>query len=121
MKFALSRNELKEIRSVAAAIDYGLLPDRCFGWTRVSKRTPVYRKGDLILKNPNFILNDKTPIKFRVPTIKIRHDWVVQPYCQKIRTKLAATILRKQMGNLMCDLHAQNVGWYKGKPVMFDW
>lgn len=92
-------------------------------WKRIYERTIVYRnktKG-LIVKSPNFILNPNTPLKVRVPTIDLGDNWFVQPFVKKVDTKLAVELIREQLGKVHCDLHRWNVGWYDGKPVLFDW
>jgi hypothetical protein len=50
----------------------------------------------------------------------------VQPIVKKTRLKEAVGVLARQLAPYIAkgyapDLHAQNVGWYKNKPLMFDW
>ena len=125
MPFRLSRTDLKELRRVAEALDYQVdppYPKRFAGWVRICDRTVVYKKGNVIIKAPNFILNQNTPLQVRVPTIKLDYQWVAQPVVKKVNTKLAMELISKQLRkNHGCDLHRWNVGWYDGEPVMFDW
>lgn len=127
MPFKLSKTELKELRKIAEAIDYEVnppYPNRFGEWVRISQRASVYKnkKRGLVVKRPNFIYSPMTPLKVRVPTIKLdKFGWVVQPFVARINTKRACALIRKQLGNFVSDLHHLNVGWYKGKPVMFDW
>lgn len=94
-----------------------------YKFLRICKRVPVYRCNalGLILKKPAFIMNPKTPQHVRVPTVKMSEGWVVQPVVKKVDRKKAVMLIRKKLGDISCDLHHLNVGWYKGKPVMFDW
>lgn len=86
-----------------------------------------YHRGlGLIVKRPAYILEDRIPSHLKVPTINLRNGWVVQPIVKKTRLKEAVKRLEKQLKpyrekGMFPDLHAQNVGWYKGKPLMFDW
>jgi hypothetical protein len=124
MPFKLSKIDRQALRDIAEDIDELGDPKRFAGWIRICERVPVYLNKErlLVLKQPHFILNPRTPLKFRVPTIKIDDcGWVAQPYCEKYRLKEAVQILRKQLGEIGYDIHHLNVGWYMGKPVMFDW
>jgi hypothetical protein len=80
----------------------------------------------IVLKNPKFILERRTPLKFRVPTINLGDGWVVQPIVRKTELSEALKSLKKDLKpylkrGLFPDIHRGNVGWYEGKPVMFDW
>lgn len=124
MLFKLSRTDRQELRQIAEDIDEIGDPNRFGHWVRICQRTPVYldKERFLVLKQPRFIYNSRTPLKFRAPTIKIDDcGWVAQPYCEKYRLKEAVQILRKHLGEFGYDIHHLNVGWYLGKPVMFDW
>jgi hypothetical protein len=84
------------------------------------------KKLGLVIKKPVFILEHRTPAKFRVPTYHIKDDYVVQPLVSKKNLGPAVRKLRKQMKpylkkGIFPDLHVGNVGWYNGKPLMFDW
>lgn len=89
----------------------------------ICKRVPVYKskKLNLILKRPALILNEKTPKSVRIPTIEINGLWVVQPIANLENNHGALAILTAVKGLGESDLHLGNVGWYDGKPVMFDW
>lgn len=98
------------------------------------KATSTYRNMDayynrglgIIVKRPAFIMEPRTPSFLCVPTTKLRRGWVVQPIVQKTRLKEAVGVLEQQLKpyrdmGYAPDLHAQNVGWYKNKPLMYDW
>ena len=92
MPFKLSRSDLQAFRGDASDLDDLSCPGRFTQWKRICNRTPVYRDTEryLVLKRVNFILNPWTPLKVRVPTIKLdEYGWVVQPYCEKYRLKEA--------------------------------
>lgn len=83
-----------------------------------------HRELGIILKRPALILEPQTPPILCVPTVKLARGWVVQPIVKKTRLKEAVERLRRQLKkypNIYPDLHTQNVGWYKNKPLMFDW
>jgi hypothetical protein len=124
MPFKLSRTDRQELRDTTADIDELGDPKRFGRWVRICERVPVYldKERFLVIKQPRLIYNPRTPLKFRVPTIKIDdYGWVAQPYCEKYRLKEAVEILRKKLGDGWYDIHHLNVGWYLGKPVLFDW
>ena len=86
-----------------------------------------YHRGlGIVVKRPSLILEPRTPSFLCVPTTKLRRGWVVQPIVKKTRLKEAVGVLLRQLAPYIAkgyapDLHAQNVGWYKNKPLMFDW
>jgi len=124
MPFKPSRTDLQDFRDIAEILDEDN-PTVYADWYRMSPRVPAYRNKEryLVIKRANFILNPWTPLKVRVPTIKLdEYGWVVQPYCERYRLKEAVQLIRKHLSkNHGTDLHCGNVGWYMGKPVMFDW
>ena len=82
------------------------------------------KKLGLVIKQPTFILDDKTPDHVRVPTIKLDDGWVVQPIVKKVNLKLACDKLKEQLVNYKTgypDIHCGNAGWHRGSPVLFDW
>lgn len=98
------------------------------------KATSTYRdlqvyynkKLGIVVKRPAWILDPHTPSFLCVPTVKLQRGWVVQPIVKKTRLKEAVRLLEKQLKpyrkqGYCPDLHAQNVGWYKNKPLMYDW
>jgi hypothetical protein len=129
MVFAPSATELKEFQRVARHVDADPnILNEVGPWKRICQRADVYRdaKRGYIIKCPNYINNPDTPIAVRVPTINIGvGDWVAQPVVKKVDRKRAVDLLRAQLGDVVCDLHHLNVGWYEenGKlvPKMFDW
>lgn len=83
-------------------------------------------KLGVVIKKPACILDKYTPKKFRVPTYELIDGFVVQPLVSKKHLALAVDIIREDMQPYFKrdgfpDLHVGNVGWYKGKPLMFDW
>lgn len=83
-------------------------------------------KLGIIVKHPACILEPRIPSYLKAPTINLRDGWVVQPILKKTRLKLAVKRLEKQLKpyrkqGMTPDLHTGNVGWYKNKPLMFDW
>jgi len=128
MNFKLSRYDREELYDIATFLACG---GKIKGW---KKFTSTYRRLrafynprlGLVVKSPNCILDEDTPRAVRVPTLVLAGDWVVQPIVKKVKLRKAVDILRKRMASayrngVFPDLHCQNVGWYKGKPVMFDW
>lgn len=101
------------------------------GWhtyKRSGKNLDAYynKKLGVVIKFQNFILDSRTPNKFKVPTYKLDEHYVVQPIVVKKNLALAVSKLRAKLKphlkrGIFPDLHVGNVGWYKGKPLMFDW
>mgnify|MGYP003341120851 FL=1 len=85
------------------------------------------KKLGIVIKHQHFILETRTPKEFRVPTFKLDNGgYVAQPIVEKKNLALAVSKLREKLKphlkrGIFPDLHVGNVGWYKGKPLMFDW
>jgi hypothetical protein len=123
--------------SKAVLLDYNDVLDllhageRVKGWGTFKRRgnhLDAYynKKLGVVIKHQNFILDEKTPRKFRVPTYSLDQEYVIQPIVEKKNLALAVSILREKIKpylkrGIFPDLHVGNVGWYKGKPLMFDW
>ena len=101
------------------------------GWKRYKS---TYRQMDafyheglgVVLKNPRFIMEPRTPLILRVPTISLGEGWVVQPIALKTNLKAAVEQIRTQLEphlarGIFPDIHTGNVGWVDGKPLLFDW
>lgn len=101
------------------------------GWKRFKskcrKMNAFYHDGmGVVLKKPAFILEHRTPLFLRVPTLKLGGGWVIQPLAVKKDLKLAVDSIRKELRpyiarGIFPDIHKGNVGWVDGKPLMFDW
>jgi hypothetical protein len=101
------------------------------GWKRFKS---TYREMDafyhdglgIVLKKPAYIMEHRTPLFLRVPTIKLGDGWVVQPFAKKTNLKIAVNKIQKQLEPYLArgifpDIHKGNVGWVNDKPLMFDW
>lgn len=99
------------------------------GWQQFKS---TYRQMDafynkrlgVVLKRPRFIMESRTPRHLRVPTINLGDGWVLQPLVKKTRLKEAVRQIRTELNNypkIKPDIHVGNVGWFDGKPLMFDW
>jgi len=99
------------------------------GWSRF---TSTYRQMDayynkafgMVVKRPKFILDKRTPKHLRAPTVSLGDGWVIQPFVKKTNLKAAVNQIRaelKKYPSIKPDVHVGNVGWYDGKPVLFDW
>ena len=126
--FKLSSLERKHLRlCVRDLSDNMQLPK----WYRyISKRRKMlcfYNKEmGVVLKKPAFILEHRTPLVFRAPTIDLGDGWVCQPILEKKRLKLAYNKLYKELKpyikrGIYPDIHIGNIGWYNNKPLLFDW
>lgn len=126
--FKLNKNQIRHLNEVA---DELVNEFKVAGWKRFKS---TYRNIDafynkelgLVIKCPAMILEPRTPLSVRVPTVSLGDGWVAQPLVVKTRLKAAKEALRGKLKPLLkagfCpDLHVGNVGWYEGKPVMFDW
>lgn len=96
---------------------------RVGGWRLISKNHTAFKNKELgvVIKSPNCILNPWTPLRVRVPTVKLGYGWVLQPIVDRTNTALAMRLLKAELKDRYCDLHLANVGWWDGKPVMHDW
>jgi hypothetical protein len=101
------------------------------GWRRIqstSRHMDVFFNDGLgvVLKHPKFILEHRTPSFLRIPTVKLGDGWVVQPKARRTDLKAAVDQIRTHLEPYLAkgifpDIHHGNVGWYNGKPLMFDW
>lgn len=84
-----------------------------------------YHEGlGVVLKRPKFIMETRTPLILRVPTICLGDGWVVQPIARKTNLKAAVEQIKKKLekfSGIFPDIHTGNVGWIDNKPLMFDW
>lgn len=121
-----NNTELSYYKSIVAIFENNSKPT---GWRRFSSKVremdAFYNiKKCVVVKRPAWILEPNTPSELCVPTFQLGDGWVVQPLVKKIRLKKAVDILQKEINkypNLFPDLHVHNVGWYKNKPLMYDW
>lgn len=136
-EFTIDRALRKGLRQLAAEVDAtepGQEPEvlqlklgtgRALRFIRIAHHCSAYKctKLDIVLKQPSYIKNNRTPKRIRVPTIKLNDtDWVAQPVVDLKRNIAARTeILRQLPDDFHGDLHGGNVGWWKGKAVAFDW
>lgn len=84
------------------------------------------KKLGVVVKKQNFILDDRTPMDVRVPTLDLKNGWVIQPFVKKVRLKEACDIIKEKLNRcyhegVFPDLHTGNVGWLGNEPKMFDW
>jgi len=77
----------------------------------------------LVVKR-TYIVEPRTPLHIRIPSIYLKDGWVLQPIARRDKTKRAMQIIRKKLKkhpNIYPDIHSGNVGWYKNRAVLFDW
>ncbi len=110
-------------------IDDLLVGKQVKGWKKYASR---YRNLDafynkkvgLVVKLPACIIEHRTPEELRIPTTNLGDGWVSQPIALKTNLRAACEAIRKKLKNhpgIFPDVHTGNVGWYNGKPVLFDW
>lgn len=104
-----------------------------FGFRLLVPRAEVYVKSawKMVVKRGNLIykMDEKNPLfRFIVPTEKVKdasgQEWLLQPQVDRANARKAFDEIRKVVGDNYFefgDLHAGNTGYYKGKPVIFDW
>lgn len=80
----------------------------------------VNKKIGLVVKRPSCLLDPPEVVEAVIPSVWVG-GYLVQPVALRKRQKLAMRLILKLIGSHWCDLHEGNVGWYKDKPVMFDW
>lgn len=104
------------------------------GWRRYhSTYRPInawYNKRlGIVIKRPANILDTRTPEFLRAPTTDLVFGWRAQPILKKVKLARARDAIlckvnrwnRRHHEHVTPDLHTGNVGWYKGKPLLFDW
>jgi hypothetical protein len=124
----MHRLELDYLKRVLALLRIGQVVPGWHKFRHKSRNVNGFynRKLGLVIKHPVFILEHRTPLKFRVKTIFLDDEWVAQPLLARTRLNEAVAILRKGLkpyfdAGFCVDLHAGNVGWYGKKPLLFDW
>lgn len=112
-------------------MDFLLAGEKIRGWKRFKSTTRQMdafycKKLGVVIKKPVFILEPRTPKKFRVPTYELKDGFILQPLVSKKNLGLAVKKIQAGLKphlkrGIFPDLHVGNVGWYKGEPLMFDW
>lgn len=108
-----------------------VLDKKVNGWRRFrsrQRRLKAFYNNDLglVLKHPVFILDHRTPLALRAPTVYLDSEWVVQPILSRHNLSEALSLikieLQPHLARGVCpDIHTGNIGWLNGKPLMFDW
>ena len=86
----------------------------------------LFQTEKLLIKPEGTLVGDLSdiPKKYRAPTImfesKDKNMWILQVKVNTSDAYSALEILEKKCPK-WCDSHDGNCGWYKGKPVVFDW
>ena len=126
--FKLSSLERKHLRLCARDLSDNMQLPKWYRYiSRRRKMLCFYNKEiGLVIKKPAFILEHRTPLVFRAPTIDLGDGWVCQPILEKKRLKLAFNKLHKDLKpyikrGIYPDIHLGNIGWYNKKPLLFDW
>lgn len=126
--FKLNSHERNFLLYKADLLDSGT---QLKGWKRFKstyrEMSAFYNTKDgIVLKKPKFILDHRTPVSLRVPTVKLGDGWVAQPLVRKTDLGKALKTLKEDLRpylkkGIFPDIHRGNVGWYEGKALMFDW
>ena len=126
--FKLSSLERKHLRLCARDLSDNMQLPKWYRYiSRRRKMLCFYNKEiGLVIKKPAFILEHRTPLVFRAPTIDLGDGWVCQPILEKKMLKLAFNKLHKDLKpynkrGIYPDMHLGNIGWYNKKPLLFDW
>lgn len=127
--------KLRDVAKLVRRIKCRLEQLENYGFEKVktnsaSGRIWIHRAKRVVVKTP--YLREYDAPKFAIPTLRLpfsareQHDfnsgpWVfIQPLANLKKSALAKVRLI-DMGYYGGDLKAANVGWYRGKPVAFDW
>jgi hypothetical protein len=87
----------------------------------------INRTLGLVLKRFNYVLSnaEDLPPEVLLPTLELGETsdvWWAQPLVSMVNRKKAVRKIKKRLtGRQFPDIHCSNVGWYKGKPYLFDW
>ena len=117
---------VQKLKSISSDLELGL---KIKDWHKYTSKYRIIsafynKKLGLVIKRPSCILDKNTPLYLRIPTTDLGNGWVCQPIALKINLKAACEVIRKQLKkhpNIYPDVHTGNVGWYRRKPVLFDW
>ena len=128
MNFHITPARKRQLRKIAVQLELGR-PVKGFRRFKSTYRQHMAFRNDklgIVVKKPKYIGTNRTPRHLRVPTIQLGLGWRVQPIVAKVHLKLAYGIIIKQLEpyflkGIIPDAHIQNVGWYEGKPLLFDW
>jgi hypothetical protein len=129
-KFTIDRKLRKELREMADKVGrmdqlyVVVYAGRTHLFKRICRRIQAFACTSLgiVVKRPNLIITTNTPLKYRVPTIKLNAArWVVQPIVDTSEAARAEQVMERKLKGWFCDLHTGNVGFWKNKAVMFDW
>lgn len=97
--------------------------------TRTYAQVWVNKRANIVVKKPYLICRRMPKLKNIIPTLWFRmrgEDYFVQPLAKRHRPTQALNAFAKLnkidwISDDIYDLHAGNIGWYKGKPMLFDW
>ena len=122
----MSKQLLEEISQAAIELSKGNKVKGWHAYKRRGKPLKAYYNKQVgwVVKCPVLILDQRTPLAVRVPTIRLDGEWVAQPIVQKNDLKAAYERIKdrlKPFDWIHPDLHVGNVGWFRGEAVMFDW
>lgn len=85
------------------------------------------KKLGIVVKMPSIIVEPRTPLSLRAPTIALGNKWVCQPILKRNALKRAQTHIEKKLekhylsNGMWPDVHSGNVGWLGNKAVLLDW
>ncbi len=83
------------------------------------------RELRVVIKRHVNILDPRTPLGLRVPTMKLFEYWVAQPLVRKTNLRKAVDLVESRMSaygrRFYTDVHVGNVGWYAREALLFDW
>lgn len=102
---------------------------RCFirplqklGFKKIKYIGCVFANEDYVVKIPGIVVGRKPKNSIPTKIIKIGHEEIwIQPRANtrfSHKTKIIDKLFERDMGE---DLHNGNIGYYKGKLVVFDW
>ena len=127
-KFKISAADREILLSAISNFDIGLRVYGFHKYTSTVRYVEAYqnKKMGIVVKIPGFILESRTPLCVRAPTITLESDWVVQPLVERRDlAKAVKTIERKlkpfRKRGIHPDVHVQNVGFFQNRAVLFDW
>jgi hypothetical protein len=132
MLFKLSRLERKHLLLCARDLEQDIALPKWHRYTSKRRKMLCFYNKEMgvVVKKPALVLERRTPMLLRAPTIDLGEGWVCQPILEKKRLKMALIALEKQLQpyikrGIVPDIHVGNVGWMceKGKmvPKLFDW
>lgn len=90
------------------------------GFKKISYRDIFMNKSERIVIKQSYLVGETPPDSIKIPTLTHKR-WFIQPIAITNKKKQVAKKIILSKYPKATDLHSGNYGWYRNKPVVFDW